>query len=57
MKNREARCSSCNQPIKTVQGAMRLKDAPLICRRCFGETTYATTQKWKIGSENVEVQG
>jgi len=45
-KNREAVCSVCREPIKTVQGAMRLSDAPLVCRRCFGEQSYGGASKW-----------
>jgi len=57
MKNREARCSVCHLPIKTVQGAMRLSNSPVVCRKCFGETTYDTSQKWQIGNEPVAAQG
>jgi hypothetical protein len=57
MKNREARCSNCHQPIKTVLGAMRLNNSPLICRKCFGVTTYDTSEKWKIGNDPVNAQG
>jgi hypothetical protein len=46
--NRETHCSICGQTIKTVRGAIRLKTAPLVCRRCFGEQTYTTTTAWKF---------
>lgn len=45
-KNRDAVCSVCNQPIKTVRGALRVEGAPIVCRSCFGEQTYAATPKW-----------
>ncbi len=48
MKNKANNCSTCGQPIKTVRGAMQLKDAPLVCRRCFGEGSYPAVTHWKF---------
>jgi hypothetical protein len=46
IQNRDAVCSICHQPIKTVRGAVRLSEAPLVCRHCFGDQTYAATPRW-----------
>ena len=40
------KCSVCNQPIKTANGALQVSGAPLVCRRCFGESTYASSSHW-----------
>ncbi len=43
-------CSMCGQPVKTAFGAIAMRKAPLVCRRCFGETTYNVVPVW---SQNV----
>jgi len=45
-ESKQAKCSSCGQPIKTVVGAIRMTEAPVVCRRCFGEQTYAGPSQW-----------
>ena len=40
----------CGQPVKTAFGAIAMRKAPLVCRRCFGETTYNVVPVW---SQNV----
>jgi hypothetical protein len=47
IKNRETICSICNGTIRTVRCAMQLQNAPLVCRRCFGEQSYGGSQHWK----------
>lgn len=42
----QQKCSVCGNPVKTVFGAMQMKRAPLVCRRCFGETTYNVVPVW-----------
>ena len=39
------KCSVCGQPIKTANGG-QMSGAPLVCRRCFGESTYASSSHW-----------
>lgn len=41
-------CSICGQTIQTVRGAVRMTNAPLVCRRCFGEGSYTTPNNWKF---------
>ena len=40
-KQLETRCEVCGQPIHTMQGAMVLLKAHMVCRKCFGKQTYA----------------
>ncbi len=47
-ENKNTQCSICGQNIKTVRGAMRLNNAPLVCRRCFGEQSYTTSTAYKF---------
>jgi len=39
----QQKCSVCGQPVKTAFGAIPMRKAPLVCRRCFGDTTYSVT--------------
>lgn len=39
--SKRAKCSICGQPIRTVMGAVSMNQAPLVCRRCFGQETYS----------------
>jgi hypothetical protein len=48
-KNRETKCSICGQPIRTVRSTLQLQNAPLVCRRCFGEGSYAGSTRWSLG--------
>lgn len=45
-ESKQGKCTSCGQPIKTVVGAIRLNNAPVVCRRCFGEQSYAGPSQW-----------
>jgi ribosome-binding protein aMBF1 (putative translation factor) len=38
---KQLKCSICGQPIKTTMGAIAMRQAPLVCRRCFGTESYA----------------
>jgi hypothetical protein len=40
------KCAVCGQPIKTTGGAAPMSHAPLVCRRCFGESSYASSSHW-----------
>lgn len=53
-QSKTAHCSVCNQPIKTAQGAISMKQVPLVCRRCFGEQSYDGLDRWNVisGSEH-----
>lgn len=53
-KNKTTNCSICNEPIKTVRGALQLKNAPLVCRRCFGEQSYAASPRWTFSPAGPE---
>jgi hypothetical protein len=44
-KNRP-KCSICGQPIKTATGAITMTQAPLVCRRCFGQESYSGPTQW-----------
>jgi len=49
--SRQVKCSICGQPIKTMSGAIHLRhSAPVVCRRCFGEQTYAGTSHWTFST-------
>jgi hypothetical protein len=37
---KQAKCSICGQPIRTMSGAARVTNAPLVCRQCFGSQSY-----------------
>jgi len=52
VQSKTAHCSVCNQPIKTAQGAIAMKQAPLVCRRCFGEQSYDGLDRWNVISGN-----
>lgn len=44
--SKRTKCSICGQPIKTVMGAVAMQQAPLVCRRCFGQETYSGPAEW-----------
>ncbi len=44
--SKRAKCSICGQPIKTATGAITMKKAPLVCRRCFGQESYSGPVQW-----------
>lgn len=46
--NKSTLCSICGQTIRTARGAMRLTNAPIVCRRCFGEQTYVSSSSYKF---------
>ena len=39
-QTRQTKCAVCGQPIRTLVGAMTLRQAPVVCRKCFGQQTY-----------------
>jgi len=45
-EEKTVKCNVCGQPIKTARGAATVPGAPLVCRRCFGESSYAGTSHW-----------
>ena len=36
----------CGQNVRTAFGAIQMTTAPIVCRRCFGETTYNVVPVW-----------
>lgn len=46
----QQKCSVCGQHVKTAFGAITMLKAPLVCRRCFGETTYNVVPVWTQSS-------
>jgi ribosomal protein L37E len=42
----QQKCSVCGQNVKTAYGAIQMRKAPIVCRRCFGETTYNVVPVW-----------
>lgn len=42
----QQKCSVCGQNVKTAFGAIAMRTAPIVCRRCFGETTYNVVPVW-----------
>ena len=40
------KCSICNQMITTTRGSNGLNRAPVVCRRCFGDQSYAGSSQW-----------
>lgn len=43
---KQVKCSICSRPIKTTLGSVGLNRAPVVCRRCFGDQTYAGSSQW-----------
>jgi DNA-directed RNA polymerase subunit RPC12/RpoP len=41
MPNKQTKCSVCGQTIRTLSGAIMMREAPVVCRRCFGHQTYS----------------
>ena len=48
------KCSICGDAIKTANGAMRLQNAPMVCRQCFGTQTYSSSTAYKVPLSGVE---
>jgi ribosomal protein L37E len=42
----QQKCSVCGQMVKTAFGAIQMRKAPIVCRKCFGETTYNVVPVW-----------
>ena len=40
------KCSVCGANVKSAFGAIAMRKAPLVCRKCFGETTYNVVPVW-----------
>ncbi len=55
----QQKCSVCGQSVKTAFGAIAMRKAPLVCRRCFGETTYSVTPVWtqNVGIKEKSTEG
>ena len=51
---KQVKCSICNGPIKTTFGAAALKSTQMVCRRCFGDQTYAGSSQWTYNAMNQE---
>jgi hypothetical protein len=39
-QTKQIKCSVCGQTIRTFTGALAMRKAPVVCRRCFGHQTY-----------------
>lgn len=48
--SKQVKCSVCGQPMKTATGAIQMKEAPMVCRRCFGEQTYSSSSHWTFNT-------
>jgi hypothetical protein len=58
-KNATVCCSICNRPLRTVRAAsIALRNAPLVCRYCFGEQSYGgASKRWTVGRETEAAAG
>ena len=52
--SKAVKCSICGDAMKTANGAMRLTNAPMVCRQCFGTQTYFSSTAYKVPLSGVE---
>jgi ribosomal protein L37E len=55
-KTKQIKCSVCGQTIRTMYGALAMRDVPVVCRRCFGHQTYDVPTSRGANPANVPEQ-
>jgi hypothetical protein len=55
-QTKQTKCSVCGQTIRTLAGALSMRQAPVVCRKCFGHQTYEKTVSRPANGINIVEQ-